>query len=46
MSPSAFRDIVRNPDPQAEDHIMNNPDIQAREDNAVDLGNGMVIHFG
>jgi len=46
MSLSEFVNLVTDPELQGKDFIMKHPEMQKVLEGAVDLGNGMVIHFG
>ncbi|KAJ7628574.1 hypothetical protein FB45DRAFT_918666 [Roridomyces roridus] len=46
MPPDEFIALVSDPEHEGKDHILEHPDVQNRMDSMVQIGPGMVIHFG
>ncbi|KAM6494819.1 hypothetical protein JOM56_009442 [Amanita muscaria] len=46
MPKSEFINLVTDPDHEGKDHVMDHPEMQKLFEGVVDMGNGMVIHFG
>ena len=46
MPPKEFISLVTDPDHEGKDYIMEHPEMKEMFENVVDLGNGMVIHYG
>jgi hypothetical protein len=46
MPPSQFRDLVEDPTHESKDYILDHPEVKKHFSGAMELGGGMVVHFG